>query len=218
MKFLVLISALFLNACAEGNYKNYLRMYDIPPPTIKEFTHCYDYGCKTKTLISLPNKTKNKLRKIFKNKSDTAEKERQKISTAIQIFEKDIGNITNTENDKRGTFRLYQDKAETTKTFQQDCIDESTNTTIYIALLEELELLQFHRVSFPASRQPFLSGAPWWHQTAVIVNIETNEKYAVDSWFKDNGSPAYIVPYKEWKAGWLPSKPKADKDLKGNID
>lgn len=84
--------------------------------------------------------------------------ERDKISKAIQIFETDIGNITGTKNDKRGTFRLYQDDAPSTKNFQQDCIDESTNTTIYLGLLEQLGYLELHKPVFAANRQPFKSG------------------------------------------------------------
>ena len=125
-----------------------------------------------------------------------------------KFLKQNIGALTGTKNDKRGTFRLYQDNAPSTKLFQQDCIDESTNTTIYLALLESMELLKFHKPSFPTSRQPLFNGNGWWHQTATIIDTTTDEKFAVDSWFFDNGAPAAIVPLKEWKAGWRPPKMK----------
>lgn len=216
--FAALLSITILSACTGGTYKDYLRMHDIAVPTTDNFTHCYDYGCQTKVMMSLPIETKEKLQSLFTPPADTAENERQKMATAIEIFEKDIGDIVGTKNDKRGTFRLYQDDAESTKSFQQDCVDESTNTTVYVALLEEMTLLKFHQIDFPTSRQPFLGGAPWWHQTAVIKETQTGEKYALDSWFHDNAHPAFVVPYQEWKDGWLPPKIKPDKGSVGNSE
>ena len=206
MKRLTLFLILFLSACSDGHYGDYLKLRDIPVPTTENFTHCYNYGCQKKVSIALPQKTQDRLHTHFTPPAETAEQEQQKIATAIQIFEEDIGELVGTKNDKRGTFRLYQDNSKTTRTFQQDCIDESTNTTIYLGLLEQMQLLQFHRPVFAANRQPFFGGAPWWHQTAVMQNIETGDKFAVDSWFRDNGHPAFIVPLQEWKDGWLPPK------------
>lgn len=199
---------LLLTSCQSGKYQHYLNLYGIKPPTQDNFTHCFNYGCQTHINVELPKKTIKKIHDLFTPIAKTPAIERKHISNAIQIFETDIGALTGTKNDKHGTFRLYQDGAKTTQSFQQDCIDESTNTTIYLALLENMELLKFHKPIFPASRQPFISGALWWHQTAVIEEIETNEKYAIDSWFFDNGAPASIVSLKEWKNGWSPSKNK----------
>ena len=208
MKRLTIISLLFLTGCASGHYHDYLRIRDIAPPTPSAFTHCYNYGCQKRETISLPTETLNCLKKNFTPTPKNAEEERQKIATSIKIFEEDIGTLVGTKNDKRGTFRLYQDNSAESRKFQQDCIDESTNTTIYIGLLEELNLIHYHRAVFPANRQPFLSGAPWWHQTAVMEDNKTGEKYAVDSWFRDNGHSAFIVPLSEWKAGWMAPKDK----------
>ncbi len=212
-KSLILFSALSLSlalsACSGGTYKDYLRIREIPPPTIEKFSHCYNYGCQTKVKVSLPKSTQTKLKKHFTPRPKTAEKERQKIATAIEIFEKDIGALTGTKNDKYGTFRLYQDDAKTTQHFQQDCIDESTNTTTYLGLLNEMGYLKFHQPAFPTSRQPFFGGGAWWHQSATIKDIASGDRYAVDSWFRDNGHPAFIVPLKEWKNGWRPAEQTA---------
>lgn len=196
----------FLASCQSGHYQHYLNLYDIQTPQQENFTHCFNYGCQTRYNIALPQKTNKQINKVFKRPAKTAKIERKRIAKAIQIFETDIGALTGTQNDKHGTFRLYQDDAKSTQSFQQDCIDESTNTTIYLALLENMALLKFHKPVFPASRQPFLNGGRWWHQTAVIEEIGNGEKYAIDSWFFDNGAPAAVVPLKEWKNGWHPDK------------
>lgn len=206
MRRLIIFSALFLSACAAGDYRYYLHHRNITPPTIEAFTHCYNYGCEKRVTVALSDKTQNRLKKHFIPAPNNAKAEREKIATAIQIFEQDIGEKVGTKNDKRGTFRLYQDNTAQSRTFQQDCIDESTNTTIYIGLLEEMGLIQFHKAVFPANRQPFFSGAPWWHQTAVMQEIKTGEKFAVDSWFRDNGHAAFVVSLHEWKAGWMAPK------------
>lgn len=209
MKRVVVICFCFiLSACGYSDYKYYLNIHSIEPPEQNNFTHCFNYGCQTQKNIALPQATSNRLHQLFKTPAASAHDERIKISQAIQIFETDIGALTGTKNDKRGTFRLYQDDADSTKSFQQDCVDESTNTTIYLALLENMGLLKFHKPVFPANRQPLLHGARWWHQTAVIEDIATNENFAVDSWFFDNGQPAAIVPLKIWKKGWQPLKKK----------
>ena len=196
---------LFLSACNSGNPQYYLNLYDIKSPTAQNFTHCLNYGCQTRNLVSLPKTTHKKLTTLFKN-TKSAEDERTKVTQAIQIFEKDIGALTGTHNDKHGTFRIYQDDSIESQRFQQDCIDESTNTTIYLMLLQDLNLLTYNTPFFPASRSPIGSGSRWWHQTAVIQDIETKQRYAVDSWFFDNGEKAVIKDIESWKAGWNPPK------------
>lgn len=209
MRKIILLLPLVLSACVTsgGKYQDYLRMYGMQEPAVDNFIHCYDYGCKRRMQVALPDYTQKRLKQNFTPTAKSPEKERQQISTAIKIFEEDIGAITGTENDKRGTFRLYEDDDEKYNNFQQDCIDESTNTTIYLGLLEKMKLLKFHRPIFAANRQPFTTGLPWWHQTAAIEELETGEKFAVDSWFRDNGHLAFIVPMDEWKDGWIPPKP-----------
>ncbi|MBU6235894.1 MAG: hypothetical protein KGQ41_08615, partial [Alphaproteobacteria bacterium] len=92
--------------------------------------------------------------------------------------------------------------------FQQDCVDESTNTTTYLRLLEMKGWLKFHTVSAPNSRLFLTSGNLGPHSTAVIEDKKTKAKFAVDSWYHDNGEPAEIVDLQEWKSGWKPQGPQ----------
>lgn len=190
----------------QGRYQDYLKFYGIDEPEINNFTHCFNYGCQTQAKVALPAATEKKLKKLFSPAPKSAKSERLKIAQAIGIFETDIGAMTGTANDYHGTFRLYQTDAPSTRNFQQDCVDESTNTTIYLSLLNQMGFLKFHNVGFPATRQPFSNGNRWWHQTATIQETSSSAIYVVDSWFFDNGAPAVVIPLNEWKKGWHPAK------------
>jgi hypothetical protein len=85
---------------------------------------------------------------------------------------------------------------------QMDCIDESTNATSYLYLLESAGLLQHHTLTDRSTRFGLFVGMP--HTTAVIRETATGRRYAVDSWFFDNGQPPAIIELSAWKAGWRP--------------
>lgn len=210
--FLNAISFLFLSACASqaplDDYSHYLRNKNIPSPKLESFPHCFGYGCNTIETVSLNEDQWKEINTTFKPAAKSPQEERAQISKAIKQFEILVGNITGTSADKRGTFRLYQDSNPKYDKFQQDCVDESTNTTIYLSLLKQRGLLKFHRPTQPQSRQPFISKVAWWHQTATIKEIGTDKQYAVDSWFEDSGKPAYVVEIEPWFKGWKPDKSK----------
>lgn len=207
-KFNIITLSLLLCSCAQNvpidDYSHYLRNKNIPAPTLEAFPHCYDYGCKTVKTVSLSNQAWKELNAIFSIPANTAEQERDRISKAIQIFETDIGAQTGTSADLKGTFKPFARKTDKPLRFQQDCVDESTNTTVYLSILQKKNWLQFHRVTQPQSRQPFIGGNHWWHQSATIREINTKQQYAVDSWFEDNGAPAHIVKIENWFNNWKP--------------
>ena len=45
-----------------------------------------------------------------------------------------------------------------------------------------------------------------FHQTAIIVERETSQRFAIDSWFHDNGHDAETIPLADWLYGWHPVK------------
>ena len=89
-----------------------------------------------------------------------------------------------------------------------DCIDESINTTLYLAMFQKFGLMRLHQVEDRATRGWFIGG--WPHTTAVIGETAvprergSDRLWAVDSWFLDNGQPPFILPLETWKAGWEP--------------
>jgi hypothetical protein len=66
-------------------------------------------------------------------------------------------------------------------------------------MLERDGLFRYHTVMDRSTRFGIFVGMP--HTTAVIRENETGVRYAVDSWFFDNGQPPYIVKLKAWKSG-----------------
>ena len=135
-------------------------------------------------------------RKTIQVRAKSARAERKKLAQSIAEFEKIVGQYNGTSEDIWGTFQKTGHK-------QQDCVDESTNTSIYLSTLKNRGHLNFHEVVIPQSRFPLMK---WPHQTAVIVEKETNISYAVDSWFHNNGMPPEIIELKIWKDGWKPQE------------
>ncbi len=200
MKRLALLSVFILGGCVSQDFKTYERYLAskrIPPATLEQFPHCYGYGCPSHFLVQLSEKDYKRIDKIFKPPSKNAEQERARIEKAIGEFEKIVGALTGTDRDVGDTFKKTGDG-------QLDCVDESTNTTIYLDLMRQRGLLKFHSIEQPQIRLPFTGGGYWIHQTAVIRENKTGDAYAVDSWFDDNGYPAYVVPFDAWKNGWKP--------------
>lgn len=171
---------------------------NIPYPNIQSFPVCRSYGCTKIDNESLSKSDIKTIKNIFK-KNNNIDFERQNIKKYIAHMETLIGNRIGTKNDIGGTYvRLGH--------MQQDCIDESTNTTTYLILADQLGLLKFHDVNALTSRPPILSGRLGPHRTAVIVEKDSGIKYAVDSWFHDNGIEPEIVTLNEWRWGWHPQK------------
>lgn len=200
MKRLALLSVFILGGCMSQDYKsyeNYLNYRHLPRPTVEQFPHCYGYGCPSHYLVELNERNWAEIEKVFKPRPKNAEQERRRIETAIGRFETIVGALTGTDKDVGDTFKKTGDG-------QLDCVDESTNTSIYLDLLRQKGLLRFHDIEQPQIRLPFSGGGYWIHQTAVIKDKKTDELYAVDSWFDDNGHPAYVVPFEAWKHGWKP--------------
>ena len=148
--------------------------------------------------MSLPHilAEQTQIKSLFKSNND-AKSERTNIANAIGAFERIIGKKTGTSADIAGTYVQLGH-------MQQDCVDESTNTTTYLILLKKMDLLKFHNVNQLTSRPPILSGRLGPHRTAVIIENDTQTKYAVDSWFHDNGQVAEIVELDTWRWGWHP--------------
>ncbi len=195
----LIFALILLSGCASGVSDPsivYSRL-NIDAPSMEQFPHCRSYGCKNIDMVGLNDLDHKKIQSFFTS-NDDAKTERQNIQKAIAYFEKTIGTKTGTGEDVAGTYvRLGN--------YQQDCIDESTNTTTYLMLLDQMTLLKFHEVNALSSRPPILSGRLGPHRTAVIIEKETGIKYAVDSWFHDNGEKPEIVEMDTWFWGWHPA-------------
>ncbi len=194
-----LLAMTVLTACAttENSYKDYLAKRHVADPAGLTLQHCHAYGCQVVSDITLTQDEWNKITSIFKPVLTNAQQERERISKAIGLFERIVGPKDGTQNDIRGTFRQ-------TGRDQLDCVDESTNTTTWLAMLQQAGLLRFHVLQPPTMRFPIIHAGRWPHQTAVLREKQTGIDYAIDSWFQDNGHDADIIDLKTWKSGWKP--------------
>jgi len=192
---------LLLTGCASQpqHYSQYLKQKNVFTYAPGNFSHCRGYNCRIiDENLSLTAKDWQQIKSLFTPPPATAETERQALAVAIELFEKKVGAMTGTSADIAGTYRKLGDT-------QHDCVDESVNTTIYLGLLEQKNLLRFHKPLMPQSRVFPFSRALGPHQSAVIQELATGDRYVVDSWFFDNGAPAAIAPLDEWFHGWRPS-------------
>lgn len=169
-------------------------------PTLEAFDVCFGGGCAEIRRVSLSQEEWLKVEAIFadntKDAQLKAEFERKQIANAIGLLETIVGKKIGTSTDRAGTFNNSKFPG------QLDCNDESINTTTYMQLMHHYGLIKLHVLEDMRTRNFFFNG--WPHSTAVIREITTGQRYAVDSWFYDNGVPATIVPFEVWKSGYIP--------------
>jgi hypothetical protein len=195
---LLLCSGLLLTALqAEAAVSDVSRIYKTPV-SLAHFEVCFGGGCAASQVVALSSHEWQQVEAIFEtpNQNLTAETERKNIAQAIGLLERLIGEKTGTSNDRAGTF----DNSDYPG--QMDCNDEAINSTTYIRLMQQQGLIKLHVSEDLRTRNFFFTG--WPHTTAVIHETATGKRYAVDSWFYDNGAPATIVPFEVWKADYVP--------------
>ena len=203
IRLFFLLLPVALGACAGGSsiqsYRAYLEKKGAVTSEAGSVAHCRGYGCKYVDAVALDEHEWAEISKNFQPSAGTPSEEREDIALAIGNIERIVGAKAGTDEDVYGTFRMLGD-------YQLDCVDESTNTTTYLAALLERGLLRFHEIEAPNVRLPLIHAGRWPHQTAVIRERESGERYAVDSWFRDNGADADVVHLKAWKDGWKPDR------------
>lgn len=201
MKKTAILIALTLGACSSvpTSYQSYLATKGLETQTPYRFQHCHGYGCKFVTTVNFTANDWTPIHNAFTPAPTSPKEEREVLKTAIAIFEQTAGAQAGTDQDQWGTFRHLGNK-------QHDCVDESTNTTVYLSLLQQQGLMRFHTVQPPSARFPLIHAGRWPHQSAVITENSTHKFFAVDSWFHNNGHPPEIIPLKQWKEGWKPNR------------
>lgn len=152
-------------------------------------TVCLDYGCDYTGSAEINVAEWREVGTVFADVT-SAETERMAVSQAIGTLERIVGSKVGTAQDAPGN------AAPDTKIIGQlDCIAESTNTEKYLQLLAADDHLLYHRVVGREVRRRWLFATHW---TAVIEEIATGEKFAIDSWHGANGEPALVQPLAMW--------------------
>ncbi|UCV20226.1 hypothetical protein [Ferribacterium limneticum] len=155
---------------------------------------CYGYGCLVQADIRYTEGQLGEVRRML-FATVNPENERKMISAAIGRLYAWAGEQSDIHNDRAGN---YDDGHVSGK---MDCIDHSTSTTRLLKLLEARGYLRWHRVLEPVARD--VATVFFVHWSAVIEEKTVGEapRFAVDSWFVDNGLPAVVLPLGEWKKG-----------------
>lgn len=167
-------------------------------PEPDNFSICHGHTCAKTAFIHLSKPQWSKVEALFLPAIDNAEQEREQLKLAIALLETMTGKQAGTHKDRAKNYISGGLNG------QLDCIDEATNTTVYLRLLSEKNLMTLHQQASRTSRGGLFSP----HNTATIIEIESNTRYAVDSWFDDNGEPPAIIPLSLWKSGWKPEAKK----------
>lgn len=195
---LLLALALLLPPSVQAGFDEITRIYR-QVPSIDTFDICTGGGCAEVKHIALSADEWEQVVDVFAVEDDAemdAKQERQLIAAAIGELEKIVGAKTGTASDRAGTFDNSHYPG------QLDCNDEAINSTTYMRLMRDNGLIQLHEIEDMRTRSFFFNG--WPHSTAVIREVATGDRFAVDSWFYDNGFPATVIPFAIWKSGYTP--------------
>lgn len=200
----VLVAALLslvtgsVNAAGLYARDTFVRSDIVEHPGPENFSVCHGGSCTLVSQVSLGPAHWTQIAAVFDTPARDAAEERDRIATAIARFETIVGVLTDTSDDRP------ENQAGRNWQSQMDCVDESTNTTTYLRVLARAGLLRWHRVEARVTRGFFLFG--WPHTTAVVSELAGGARWAVDSWFFENGRPPVVVPLDLWKTGWRPEK------------
>jgi hypothetical protein len=168
---------------------------------------CHAYGCRMQTAFRFTDTDIAQIKTLMTKtrKADTPYEERRAVAYAIGWMETRTGDVIGTSADRPGMeFSASGDPT------QQDCVDEATNTTSYLLILERNGLLKHHTVGTPFSKENLLRGvAGWPHWTAVLKENANGQKWAVDSWIYANGENPAIVEAEKWYISSLDQLPKS---------
>lgn len=168
---------------------------------VEQVAVCFNYGCSSQQTVEFSEPELDALRGLL-GLADSAEQERIILALVIGRMYWRAGQQTPVVADRGGNF------ADEGQPGSMDCIDHSTTTTGFLRILERRTMLHFHRVLEPVRR-----GVVWQHLSAQIEELgkglmpaetENSGRYAVDSWYVDNGRPAIVMPVDEWKDGGGP--------------
>jgi hypothetical protein len=211
----LLVVAISLAACTHnrsGDVRMHYAEFSVAPPDGNAVEVCHAYTCRMKTTFYFHQKDINEIAALMKKtkKADTPFEERRAIAYAIGDIEKRVGAKLGI-NDRAGMD--YMGSGDPT---QEDCVDEATNTTSFLLELQSHNLLKYHTVQIPFSKEALLKGILqgdpikyWPHWTAVIEEKGTGQRYAVDSWIYANGENPAVVMVEDWYIKDLANLPKS---------
>lgn len=194
----VVVAALVAGCAGQhvGQPLSWYRAHGGTPPSGDRIFVCHAFGCAIRTPVTVTAADRARLTRIMKAGTATPAAERRAIAEAIAWLERRIAGPVGSGGDVGGL-----DLWNAGVSGQMDCIDESTNTTSYLLLLQSWKLLRHHTVASPVARGFFLDGR-YPHATAVVVDDTTGKPWAVDSWPQANGVKPDVMTLQRWFASY----------------
>lgn len=160
--------------------------YGAARPRGTRATLCSAYGCKTQQKFTFSDKFMNGLRAIFMEmRTNDGFSERLFLKKAIAAMERESMESTGLQND-RPSIDLFGNLDPG----QLDCVDEATNTTSFLLILNDAGLLRYNRILGPIWKGGLTR---WTHYAALIVDRKTKVQYAIDSGVTKQGGEPYII-------------------------
>src|SRR5262245_59294820 len=164
----------------------------INPPEADRVTICYGFVCRRRYVFDFTPADYKRLSDLLNAGRASAEAERKAVQQAVMWFDRRLGPLIGT--DKRiayAEFRYFDDK------HNFDCYDTTRNTTSLLPVLQEWGLLRHHVVAEPRYRGNFLVlQTP--HNTAVLNDRSTGQKWVVDMWTRGYGELPDVKPVEQW--------------------
>ena len=157
---------------------------------------CFNYGCAHREEVQIADADIEAAHSVLGQPADAGE-ERARLGRAVALLYVAAARTTPIAHDRGGNFPYDPGVSGV-----MDCIDHSTNTTAFLALLQKNGLLRFHEAGPRLKRMRFLAE----HWAGQVIERATGAVYAVDSWYFDHGEPAVVMPERDWRWGRDPRK------------
>jgi hypothetical protein len=203
-RVLIILLAAGLSGCMTGggeDWRIHYVSFGATPPAGNRVTVCHAYTCKMQDTYTFSAKdiaqlsaTMNKVKR-----ANTPYEERRAVAYAIASMEVMVGNKLGIHDKAGMQFSASGDPT------QQDCVDEATNTTSYLLVLQSNGLIKQHTVEGTMSKENLAKGLVklnpvqyWPHWTAVLKENKSGQRYAVDSWLFDQGENPAVVKVEDW--------------------
>lgn len=165
----------------DGPPEAHFEKFAAKPPKGDTVTVCHAYGCKEQTKFTFTPADVAEISALMARvrRDDSPAEERRAIAYAIGWMERRVAPAVGTASD-----RPSMDFGGSGDSSQQDCVDEATNTTSYLLVLDRHGLIRHHRVERPFAKD---SIKRWTHWAALIEERGTGARFAIDSSSGPNG-------------------------------
>ena len=161
------------------------------PVSFEQLPVCMNFSCRRKEIVKLSQEDWDSVANWLRQPAPDAHTERLHIKQAIGWMEVVVGRYTPSHLDVGGDLQ----NGAVTFPGQLDCIDESLNTTTYLKLFEQNDLLKHHTVMERAYRRTVFDQ----HWAGQLKDLNNGDRWVVDSWFQDNGYLPYLQKSEEWE-------------------